>query len=78
MLLAGIQLQTFLKTDGEHRLESNDESVCVFRLAKHVVELDEQVQVRKQCLRGGLEVRNGIRGTLKNAVRSEDSKRRME
>ncbi len=50
----------------------------VFGVTKHVVEPDEQVQVREQCLHGGLEIRNGIRGTVKNAVRSEDSKRRVE
>ncbi len=75
--LTGIKLQTFLAADCEHRLESTDESVCVFCVTKHVVEPDEQVQVREQRLQGGLEVRNGIRGTVKNAARSEDSKRRV-
>ncbi len=43
-----IQLQTFLASDCEHQLESIDGSVCVFRVTEHVVDPDEQVQVRKQ------------------------------
>ncbi len=63
--LLGIQLQTFLAAD----FERFHEIFCIFRLAKHVVEPDEQVQVREECLYIGLEVRNEIRYTVKNESR---------
>ncbi len=54
--LEGIQVQTFLAADCEHRHESFDEIVCIFRITKHVFDADEQVQVREQYVHSGLEV----------------------
>ncbi len=67
--LAGIQLQTVLAAEFEHKLQSFDDIVCIFRIIELVFEPDEQVPVPEQCLHCELEVRNGIHGTVKNAVR---------
>ncbi len=43
-----VELQAFLQTDIEYSLERCDEAVGVRRITQHIVQPDEQIELREQ------------------------------
>ncbi len=50
--LKGVELQAFLQADIEYTLERRDIAVGVRRVTQHIVQPDEQIEVREQRFHG--------------------------
>ncbi len=70
--------RAFLQLDVEYSLKRLEKSVSVRRIAQHIVQPDEQIEVREQRFHGRLEVKNGLHRTMQNSIRCEHTERLME
>ncbi len=48
--LKRIELQAFFQTDVEYSLERRDKAVCVRCVTQHIVQPDEQIEVRELAI----------------------------
>ncbi len=75
--MRGLRFRPF-STNVEYSLKRRDKAVGVRRVTQHIVQPDEQIEVREKRFHCRSEIGNGVRCTMQDSIQRKDTERRVE